>query len=92
MSRRSFSEGVFLRHALRELDVNVFDGEFTGDAAGESKVKSGADNVVALPRLLELQQLTLKVIGWDEKRLVIKQLACTRDATTPPILILGWHN
>lgn len=41
----------------------------------DGKVKLDGDNVVEFPKLPEFQQITLKVIRWDErdKRLVIKE-------------------
>jgi len=40
----------------------------------DGKVKLDGDNVVEFPRLPEMQQVTLKVLRWEErdKRLVIK--------------------
>jgi hypothetical protein len=38
-------------------------------------VKPGGENVVAFPKLPEFQQVTVKVLRWEErdKRLVIKE-------------------
>jgi hypothetical protein len=55
-----FSEGDsrnslrFLRHAGRELDVELFDGEFAGDEAGEKSITRKHENLV-LP--YEVQKL-----------------------------------
>jgi hypothetical protein len=40
----------------------------------DGKVKLDGENVVAFPKLAEFQQVTLKVLRWEErdKRLVIK--------------------
>ena len=41
----------------------------------DGKVKLDGDNVVEFPKLPELQQVTLKVLRWEErdKRLIIKE-------------------
>ena len=41
----------------------------------DGKVKLDGDNVIEFPKLPELQQVTLKVLRWEErdKRLIIKE-------------------
>ena len=64
---------VCVRHELAlQPGLAVFE-EYPDVKAGQ--VKLDGDNVVEFPRLPEMQQVTLKVLRWEErdKRLVIKE-------------------
>ncbi len=64
---------VCIRHELAlQPGLAVFE-EYPDLNAG--KVKLDGDNVVEFPKLPEFQQVTLKVLRWEErdKRLVIKE-------------------
>ena len=78
--RRGFSTGktvlakiVCVRHELAlQPGLAIFE-EYPELNAG--KVKLNGDKVVEFPRLPEMQQVTLKVLRWEErdKHLVIKE-------------------
>lgn len=64
---------VCIRHELATQPGLVVFEEYPDPKDG--KVKLDGDNVIEFPKLPEFQQVTLKVLRWEErdKRLIIKE-------------------